>query len=280
MTAAIALTGGVAVATDGVLIEPNQPKLVRLEIPLPRCPQAFDGMTILQLSDIHYDHHFSVVPLRRALTMVRDLRPDLIVITGDFITIPPFNDYFHNAKPAAAAIDPCAQLLRELHAPLGVFAILGNHDVDSDPQRIIAALHSANIPVLRNDSVPLERFSARLWLAGVDDLGSGKPDMNATLKSVPKEEAVVLLSHEPDYADEVARYPVDLQLSGHSHGGQIRLPFLGAPWLPDGAKKYPWGIRTIGPLTLYTNAGLGTIRVPVRLNCPPEITLFTLRAAR
>jgi len=280
MTAAVALTGGAVVATEGVLLEPNESKLVRVEIPLSRCPAAFDGMTIAQLSDIHYDKYFSVVPLRRALTMVNDLRPDLIVITGDFITIPPFHDYFNNAKPAAAAIDPCVQLLLQLHAPLGTFAILGNHDVDSDPERITAALQAASIPVLRNASIPLERSSARIWLAGVDDLGSGKPDMNATLKPVPKGEAIVLLSHEPDYADEVAKYPVDLQLSGHSHGGQVRLPVLGAPWLPDGAKKYPWGLRKVGPLTLYTNAGLGTIRVPVRLNCPPEITLFTLRRSR
>ncbi len=280
MTAAVAFTGGCAVATDGVLIEPNHPKLVRLEIPLPRCPRAFDGLTVLQLSDIHYDDHFSVVPLRHALSMARDLRPDLIVLTGDFITIPPFNEYLHNAKPAAAAIEPCAQLLRELHAPLGVVAALGNHDVDSDPERITHALVAANIPVLRNTSMPLERSSSRIWLAGVDDLGSGKPDIDATLKSIPKDEAVILLSHEPDYADEATKYPVDLQLSGHSHGGQIRLPVLGAPWLPDGAKKYPWGLRKIGNLTLYTNVGLGTIRVPVRLNCPPEITLFTLRASR
>jgi predicted MPP superfamily phosphohydrolase len=278
-TAAVAFAGGAVVATDGVLLEPNHPKLVRLEIPLPRCPQAFDGMTILQLSDIHYDDHFSVVPLRHALSMVPELRPDLIVLTGDFVTIPPLNDYLHNGKPAAAAIEPCAQLLRELHAPLGVIAALGNHDVDSDPERITQALLTANIPVLRNSSIPLERSSARMWLAGVDDSGEGKPDMVATLKSVPKGEAVILLSHEPDYADEAAKYPIDLQLSGHSHGGQIVLPVLGAPWLPEGAKKYPWGLRKIANLTLYTNVGLGTIRVPMRLNCPPEITLFTLRAS-
>lgn len=279
-TAAVAFAGGVAVATDGVLLEPNQPKLVRLDLPIPRCPPAFDGMTILQLSDIHYDDHFSVVPLRHALSMVPELRPDLIVLTGDFITIPAFHDYLHNAKAAAAAIEPCVQLLRQLHAPLGVVAVLGNHDVDSDPERITEALLASNIPVLRNNSIPLERSSARIWVAGVDDLGSGKPDMDVTLKSLPKDEAVILLSHEPDYADEAAKYPVDLQFSGHSHGGQIRLPALGAPWLPDGARKYPWGLRKIGNLTLYTNVGLGTIRVPVRLNCPPEITLFTLRASR
>jgi predicted MPP superfamily phosphohydrolase len=280
MTAAAAMTGGVAVATDGVLLEPNRPKLVRLNIPLPRLPDAFDGMTIAQLSDIHYDDHFSVVPLRHALTQVGELHPDLIVLTGDFVTIPMLHDYFHNAKPSAANIEPCAQLLRQLSAPMGVIACLGNHDVDSDPQRITEALNSIRVPVLRNSSMPLQRGSARVWLAGVDDSSVGQPDMNVTMRGIPNEEAVVLLSHEPDYADEARKYPVDLQLSGHSHGGQVRLPVVGAPWLPDGAKKYPWGLRKIGPLTLYTNAGLGTIRVPVRLNCPPEITLYTLRAKR
>lgn len=278
-TAAVAFAGGVAVATDGVLLEPNRPKLVRMEMPLKRLPAAFDGITVAQLSDIHYDDHFSVVPLRHAVAQVRELRPDLIVLTGDYITIPVLHDYLHNAKPAAAAIEPCSQFLRELTAPMGVVAILGNHDVDSDPERITDTLHAVNIPVLRNKSIPLEKSGARLWLAGVDDLSSGKPDMDLTLKNVPKNEAVIVLSHEPDYADEAVKYPVDLQLSGHSHGGQIRLPVLGAPWMPDGAKKYPWGLRRIGPLTLYTNVGLGTIRVPMRLNCPPEITLFTLRTA-
>jgi predicted MPP superfamily phosphohydrolase len=108
----------------------------------------------------------------------------------------------------------------------------------------------------------------------------GKPDLTRTLTSVPKEETVVLLSHEPDFADEATRHSVDLQLSGHSHGGQIWLPIIGAPWLPPFAEKYPRGRYQVGGLTLYTNIGLGTIRVPIRLNCIPEITLFTLRARR
>jgi predicted MPP superfamily phosphohydrolase len=127
--------------------------------------------------------------------------------------------------------------------------------------------------------VPIETAGARLWLSGVDDVLVGKPDLDRALQGIPRNEPVVLLAHEPDFADQAAKYPVDLQLSGHSHGGQIRLPVVGAVFLPDLARKYPWGLRKIGALTLYTNVGLGTIRIPARLNCPPEVTLFTLRAA-
>jgi predicted MPP superfamily phosphohydrolase len=111
----------------------------------------------------------------------------------------------------------------------------------------------------------------------VNDVLSSTADLNKTLRRVPAGEAVILLAHEPDFADEASRFPIDLQLSGHSHGGQVRIPLLPPLYLPDMAKKYVWGTYQIGPLSLYTNAGLGTIGVPVRLNCPPEITLLTLR---
>jgi len=114
----------------------------------------------------------------------------------------------------------------------------------------------------------------------VDDVLEGKPSLDLTLNGIPPGEPVILLAHEPDWADYVAKHPVDLQISGHSHGGQIRLPLIGAPYLPVLGRKYPWGLRRIGPLTLYTNCGIGTIRIPMRLNCPPEITLFTLRSAQ
>jgi len=111
----------------------------------------------------------------------------------------------------------------------------------------------------------------------VDDVLNGSPDLDATLHPIPANEAAVVVVHEPDYADHVARHPVDLQLSGHSHGGQVCLPFVRPLYLPDLARKYVWGLYKIGGLTLYTNPGLGTVGVPVRLNCPPEITLLTLR---
>jgi predicted MPP superfamily phosphohydrolase len=154
---------------------------------------------------------------------------------------------------------------------------MGNHDVGTDEAHIAAVLQSHGISVLRNRSVPLERNGARLWLAGLGDVLEGKYDLKQTLKGIPKPEPVVLLVHEPDFAGYVK--DVDLQLSGHSHGGQIRFPLLGAPVLPVMGRRYPRGLRRIGPLTLYTNVGIGTIWLPMRLNCPPEVTLLTLRAA-
>src|SRR5262249_37813240 len=133
------------------------------------------------------------------------------------------------------------------------------------------------IPVLMNRSIPIERGKARIWLAGIDDVIEGRPDLCPALRSVPCDETTILLAHEPDFAAQVVFAPVDWQLAGHSHGGQIWIPGIGAPWLPQFARKYPRGLYEIGKLMLYTNLGIGTIRVPLRFNCPPEITLNTLR---
>jgi hypothetical protein len=163
---------------------------------------------------------------------------------------------------------------------MGTFAILGNHDGEADPERVAGALQDHHIPVLRNRSIGLERGASRIWLTGIDDVLSGFPDLVAAIKKIPANETTILLAHEPDFADEAAMYPVDLQLSGHSHGGQIWIPGLGAPWLPPLSIKYPRGLYRVGNLTLYTNMGIGTIRAPIRINCPPEITLITLRAGK
>jgi predicted MPP superfamily phosphohydrolase len=273
--AAVAAAGALAVVGDGVIFEANRPQVVSVEIPLSRLSEAWDGFRIAQLSDLHYDDHFSVVPIRKAVDLVKGLQPDLIVLTGDFITSP-----FMNRRPllikAAKTIEPCAQILAEMQAQFGVLATLGNHDVSTDPAHITAALEAHGVSVLRNRAVPLERNGARLWLSGLDDVLEGKYDLKLALKDVPKAEPVVLLAHEPDFADYA--HHVDLQLSGHSHGGQIRFPGIGAPVLPVMGRKYPKGLRRIGPLTLYTNVGVGTIIMPMRLNCPPEVTLITLRA--
>lgn len=273
----IAAVGVAATGIDAVLLEPNQPFLKRVDIDLPRLPEAFEGFTIAQVSDFHYDDVFTIHPIRKAVDIINGLRPDLVVLTGDFVTIP-FVDYLHDETQPADAAEPCAGILAALRAPSGVVAVVGNHDVKADPQRVTGALAAHGVQVLRNQSLPLERDGARLWLAGLDSVSEGKPDLGQALRRIPGEEPVVVLVHEPDYADEVARYPVDLQLSGHSHGGQIRFPLLGAPYLPYLGRKYPWGMYQIARLVLYTNVGIGTIRVPVRFNCPPEITLFTLRA--
>ncbi|MBA3914191.1 MAG: metallophosphoesterase [Acidobacteriales bacterium] len=276
--AAAGFSGGILLSAFG---ETTHPRLTRLELPLPRLPEAFDGFRIVQLSDFHYDEEFTIVPIRRAMEIANQLQPDLFVLTGDFVTLPVWVDYITSTrKGSARAAEPCAVMLRELKSRLGSYAILGNHDADSDAGFVIESLQANGIQVLRNRAIAIEQNGARLWLAGVDDVINGKPDIAGTLRAIPAQEAIVMLAHEPDFADDVAKFPVDLQLSGHSHWGQVRLPIVGAPMLPDLAIKYPWGLRQIGPMTLYTNAGLGTIRVPMRINAPPEVTEITLRVKR
>ncbi len=273
----LAATAGVAaLAVDTTLIAPNLPRIVRKEIDLRRWPERLEGFTIALLSDFHYDPYFSVHPLRSSISMVNGLHPDLIVLTGDFVT-EPFSGGKAKAEKAADAAEPCAQLLRQMQAPHGLWAVLGNHDVVTDPNRVVESLHAVGIQVMGNQSVPIERSGARFWLAGVDDVLERRSDLDKALHKIPANDPVVLLAHEPDFADDVARFPVDLQLSGHSHGGQVRIPFMRPLWLPALAKKYIWGLYKIGGLTLYTNPGLGTVGPPVRMNCPPEITLLTLR---
>jgi uncharacterized protein len=270
-------TGAAAVLADTVLLEPNRPRIVRKDFALKRWPARLDGFTIALLSDFHYDPIFSVHPLRTAIGMVNGLTPDLIVLTGDFVSAPILGSSDHKAAEAA---EPCARLIRQMKAKHGLWAIMGNHDYYTDPVRVARALQAEGIHVLENESAAIERDGGRFWLSGVNDVVAEVADLDKTLHSVPTDEATVLLAHEPDYADYVARFPVDLQLSGHSHGGQVRMPWgLMQLYLPEMARKYVWGTYRIRDLMLYTNAGLGTVGLPIRWNCPPEITLLTLRRA-
>lgn len=250
-----------------------RPKLVRKDIALKRWPPRLDGFTIALLSDFHYDPVFSTHPIQSAVEMVNQLRPDLVALTGDFVTSPVVGNPGTAAKDAA----PCAELLRPLQAAGGVWAVTGNHDAAAGEAHVSSAVQAAGIKVLTNLATPIEKNSGRFWLAGVGDVMARNSDLQAALAPVPGDEAVVLLAHEPDYADYVSGYPVDLQLSGHSHGGQIRIPFVRPLYLPLLARKYFQGLYKISRLTLYTNSGLGTIRIPVRLNCPPEVTLLSIR---
>jgi predicted MPP superfamily phosphohydrolase len=271
----VAAAGAGAIAADSILIEPNRPRLIRKEIALRRWPSRLDGFTVALLSDFHYDPLFSVHPIRRAVEIVNRLNPDIIALTGDFVSVP----WFGSAVNAAAHAEPCAEVLAKLRAPHGVWSVLGNHDALSDPDRVTNALKTVGIPTLSNKAIAIEKEGARFWLGGVDDVLGGNPDLPATLHGIPSDEAVVLMAHEPDYADYVAEYPIDLQLSGHTHGGQVRIPFMAPLYLPEMAKKYVWGQFKIRELTLYTSAGIGTVDIPVRWNCPPEVTLITLRSS-
>ena len=271
------LSGGAvaALGADAFLIQPNIPRVVRQEIALKRWPSRMDGFTVALLSDFHYDPVFSVHPIRSCIATVNALHPDLIALTGDFVTAPEIGEL----SEGAAAAEPCADLLSQLKAPHGLWAVLGNHDLSSDAERVSHALTSKGIPILTNRVVPIEKDGGRFWLSGIDDVMDGAPNLDSALRGISANEATVLLAHEPDYADNVAGYPVDLQLSGHTHGGQVRLPFVPPLFMPDWGKKYVLGLYQIQNLTLYTTAGIGTVRLAVRFNCPPEITLITVRKA-
>jgi uncharacterized protein len=275
-TGAAAVAGLTALGTDGYLESYNL-QLKKIEIPLYRLPHQFDGFTIVQLSDFHYEEEFSAFPIRRSVELVNSLHPDLVVFTGDFVTVPMFRFGSQAARASANAVFPCAAVLSHIKSRMGSFAILGNHDAYSNPALVASGLRAHGIPLLKNSCVPIELSGARFWLAGIDDALEGQPDLGAAIEKIPTGEPIILLAHEPDFADEAALTAVDLQLSGHSHGGQIWIPGLGAPWLPPLARNYPRGFYKIQNMVLYTNVGIGTIRAPIRINCIPEVTHITLR---
>lgn len=262
MAGAAALGAGWA-----TLVEPNWPVVEQVSVALPRLPARLDGLRVAQLSDLHISQYTTAGDIERAARLAMRQSPDLLVLTGDFI----WRDVWQYAEQL---VEP----LRTLRAPLGVYAVLGNHDHWEGAALAARVLAEAGVTLLVNQAVRLDA-GAPLWLVGLDDVWERKQDMAAALAGAPEEACKLLLVHEPDYADEASRYPVDLQLSGHSHGGQIHVPGYGRPVLPYLGQKYPAGLYQVSQMALYTNRGIGVISPPVRLNCPPEVTLLTLRAA-
>ncbi len=267
-----------ALGVDAVAIDPQHTVAEDLNLFFPRLPWSFDGFKIAQLSDIHYGFTLGNHYLDRAIEICNRFEPDLVVVTGDFVTAPAFGG---SRVKAANDAFPCAHALKALRSRVGTLACLGNHDVDTNAAIVVQHLAVCGIRTLVNRSLSLTQNQERIWIAGVNDVMFGLQDLGRAVSGLPPDEFVVLLAHEPDFADSVALFPhrIDLQLSGHSHGGQVRLPVFGAPVLPPLAKKYPVGWRRIRDLQLYTNRGLGTIGVPVRFLCPPEVTRITLRRA-
>lgn len=235
-------------------------------------PDAFRGMRMVQISDFHYADFTESFFLREVVDHVNRLKPDLVVLTGDFITFRPW------ARPYARQHMPeCAEILSGIQCPLR-YATMGNHDAFLGHRWVTGPLRDHGIPVLVNNAAPLERNGQRLWLVGlgsacVNDADPAEAIPNSVLKD---KEAMIVLAHEPDILPEVARYGPELMLSGHTHGGQIRFPFVPPMYLPDYGQNYVKGWYRYGPTQLYVNRGIGTVGVPLRLNCPPEVTVFTL----
>lgn len=250
--------------------------IVTQTLAIDRLPDAFHDFRIVQISDIHFDEFTEPSFLRRVLGRVNSLQPDVVLLTGDFISFMRMPRDF-----MLGAMHRCAEVLRDLACPQR-FAIMGNHDVFLGEPAVRPILAAVNIPLLVNEYVPIERGGGRLWLSGVLDPVVGVPNLDLAIPEKP-DGPVILMSHGPDFADQVIAHRrgplVDVMLSGHTHGGQVRFPFLPAYHLPAGGEKYVEGLFRLDHLQLYVNRGIGTVGLPFRLNCPPEITLFTLQRA-
>jgi predicted MPP superfamily phosphohydrolase len=236
-------------------------------------PSAFVGHRIVQLSDFHLEEFTEPFFLERVVAQVNRLNPDIVLLTGDFITRGSLNFLIEHH-----AASRCAEILATIRCAQK-FAVLGNHDVAVSAPMVTAALQRQGLPVLHNRYESLTLRGDTLNIAGTADPGTDRPDLTTAIPSNPTG-PVILMSHAPDYADFVVSHPrgslVDLMLSGHSHGGQVRLPLVGPLVLPPLGRKYVEGLFHFNRLQLYVNRGLGTVGIPIRLNCPPEITLITL----
>ncbi len=249
--------------------EPDDVEVVNQNLTLPHLAAAFNGYRLLQISDIHTDNWMNGERLADRMRLIQAQSPDLMVITGDFVT----RRLLRNHLPELAAG------LKTLKARDGVLAVLGNHDHWADANVIRGMLQQVGVIDIGNDVFPVRRGDSSLYIAGVDDVYVQMDRLGDVLDKLPGRDAAILLAHEPDFADTgAAAGRFDLQLSGHSHGGQIVLPQIAPPILPDLGKKYPSGLYRVGDMIQYTNRGLGMLSPQVRFNCRPEITLFTLRS--
>jgi len=246
--------------------DPRDFAIAPVEVPISGLSPAFDGYRIVQISDLHMGHWLNSERLEGVATLVNREAPDLIAITGDFIS--------YSLKQIA---EDMARGLSRMQAHDGTVAVLGNHDHWFDPQGVRAVLRRAGVRELPNDVMTIQRGSALLHIAGVDDITVGANDLEGVLQKLPEYGPAVLLAHEPDFADEsAATGRFGLQLSGHSHGGQILIHRLG-PLRGELFRKYPLGRYQVRDMVQYTNPGIGTHVVRLRINVPPEITVFTLR---
>ncbi len=277
LTLAASSLGGFALYSGE--IARHELRVEEYSIPLPRLPEAFRGMRIAQISDIHYFEWTESYFLRQVVDHVNALKPDMVVLTGDFVTYGPVRWPSQDAHKRFALrhMPDCASILSRIRCPLR-YATLGNHDMMVGGRYIYGDLVNQGLPVLRNAAVSLERNGQRLWLVGLGSAcaGDADPDRAFPGSAVRDREAMIVLAHEPDILPEIAKYGADLMLAGHTHGGQVCFPFLPPAFLPQYGKIYVRGWFRSGRTQLYVNRGIGTIGVPSRVNCPPEITLLTL----
>jgi predicted MPP superfamily phosphohydrolase len=261
-----ALAFNLGEAARAALTEPFRLTVEHHQIRLRRLPRELDGFRIVQLSDLHHSPFTSREQIERAIATANGLKPDIVALTGDYVS-----------KERAYAA-PCAELLGELRPRHGVFAVLGNHDHWTDAALITDLFRAEGITVLINQGMRFEKNGAAFWLAGVDDTMVGLEDLPLALAGASEQEFKLLLAHNPIILRKAARAGVDLVLSGHTHGGQVSLrsdrSASGRP-----RRRLLKGLARQGETQIYVTRGLGTVVLPVRFGCPPEVSLLELRTA-
>lgn len=245
-----------------------------IRLPLRHLPDVFSGIRVALISDIHMGGWMNRERLQSVATWLLNEQPDVLLNTGDFLIGRGFTQRTQQWLDALTAV------LGPVASAIPSFAVLGNHDYWTDARAVRAMLSASGITDLTNTVFTLERQGQMLHLCGVDDVRAGVVRLEDVTAQLNNHGAAILLAHEPDFADvSAATGKFDLQVSGHTHGGQIVLPLIGAPILPKLGEKYPCGLYKIGEMFQYTNRGLGAGHIPIRWNCPPEITIFILESA-
>lgn len=254
------MLGGYSFAIERTDVEVNHYRLA-----LSRLPAEFEGFTIVHLTDLHHGPFTGEAFFEELVDRVNGMRKDIIVCTGDYVL----------SRNTTDEIDEIWPILSELKAPSGVYSVLGNHDHWADVQRSLYWLEKSG-QGMRHRAILLERGGKRIWLAGAGDFWEDNRPLDPLLKSIPKEECRIVLAHNPDSADTLRAETFDLMLSGHTHGGQVRLPLFGAPFMPVRNKDYTMGlVRSRSGAPVFISKGIGTT-IPLRFNCAPEIALVEL----
>ncbi len=259
---------GVGAFGYGSLIERRSPRIERVTCPLPEAHEGLDGLRIAVMSDFHHDDFHDDGLIGGAIESMNALKPDLVMFPGDFIS------------SDVAGMDALVGHFRRIESRLGAFACLGNHDQWNAPEGVTKQLERGGVSLLKNAASELRspRTGERFMIAGLESAWSGDPDLSKTLRGVNGDVPVLLGWHEPDPFDSITDGRVLLQMSGHTHGGQVCAPFYGAIQLPRYGHKYVAGLFGDEQARLYVTRGIGSMGVPVRFCCPPEISLITLRA--
>jgi uncharacterized protein len=261
-----ALAAGITQVARAAFAEPYMLTVERRAIALRRLPRTLDGFRIVHLSDIHHSPFTGSDQIKHAIETANSLEPDIIALTGDYVS------HEH------AYIAPCAELLGRLRARSGVYAVLGNHDHWTDAPLITDLFRLAGIQVLINEGMRFEQHGAAFWLAGVDDTMVGQEDLPLALAGSRADEMKLLLAHNPVILRRAARAGVDLVLSGHTHGGQVA-------WRSERSasgrprRRLLKGLGRQGNTQIYVTRGLGTVVLPIRYGCPPEVSLLELRCS-